>query len=72
MGNLDEHLSPPPGCLRAKMLQREALAPAAKEAHPIRVNPFESVSHFYQFSNPGPEQSCGRPVNTLCEQSGPY
>jgi hypothetical protein len=28
------------GCLRAKTLQREALAPAAvKDAHPIRVNP---------------------------------
>jgi hypothetical protein len=40
MGNVDEHLSPPPGRTRAKTLQREALAPAAaKDAHPIRVNP---------------------------------
>jgi hypothetical protein len=37
MGDVDEHFSP--------------LAPAAaKDAHLIRVNPCESVSHFYQFS----------------------
>jgi hypothetical protein len=41
MGNVDEYLSPPP---------------AATDAYPIRVNPCESVSHFYQFSDPGPEQ----------------
>jgi hypothetical protein len=46
MGNVDEYLSPPRGLPPA----------AAKDAHPIRVNPCESVSHFYQFSDPGLEQ----------------
>jgi hypothetical protein len=26
------------------------------DERPIRMNPCESVSHFYQFSDPGPEQ----------------
>jgi hypothetical protein len=44
MGNVDEHLSPPPG------------PAAAKDAHPIRVNPCLSVSYICPFSDPGSEQ----------------
>jgi hypothetical protein len=54
MGNMDEHLSPPSGLPPANVFARVRPA-AAKDAHPIRVNPCESVSHFYQFSDLSPE-----------------